>query len=123
MFRQFGIYSSVGLLYEPVDKDQVMFYKEDKKGQILEEGINEAGAMSSFIAAGTSYSSHNQPMLPFYIFYSMFGFQRIGDLAWAAGDSRRSEEHTSELQSLMRTSYAIFCSKIKSKDHRMNTTT
>jgi pyruvate dehydrogenase E1 component len=65
-----------------------MFYREDKKGQILEEGINEAGAMSSFIAAGTSYSSHNQPMLPFYIFYSMFGFQRIGDLAWAAGDSR-----------------------------------
>ncbi|MFG5864624.1 pyruvate dehydrogenase (acetyl-transferring), homodimeric type, partial [Pseudomonas sp. CR1201] len=64
------------------------FYREDKKGQILEEGINEAGAMSSFIAAGTSYSNHNQPMLPFYIFYSMFGFQRIGDLAWAAGDSR-----------------------------------
>ncbi|WP_447594426.1 pyruvate dehydrogenase (acetyl-transferring), homodimeric type [Aquipseudomonas campi] len=88
MFRQLGIYSSVGQLYEPVDKDQVMFYKEDKKGQILEEGINEAGAMSSFIAAGTSYSNHNQPMLPFYIFYSMFGFQRIGDLAWAAGDSR-----------------------------------
>ncbi|MCY1328505.1 Pyruvate dehydrogenase E1 component [compost metagenome] len=88
MFRQLGIYSSVGQLYEPVDKDQVMFYREDKKGQILEEGINEAGAMSSFIAAGTSYSNHNQPMLPFYIFYSMFGFQRIGDLAWAAGDSR-----------------------------------
>ncbi|MDO2008986.1 hypothetical protein Q2394_24280, partial [Escherichia coli] len=64
------------------DKDQVMFYREDKKGQILEEGINEAGAMSSWIAAGTSYSTHNQPMLPFYIFYSMFGFQRIGDLAW-----------------------------------------
>ncbi len=88
MFRQLGIYSSVGQLYEPVDKDQVMFYREDKKGQILEEGINEAGAMSSWIAAGTSYSCHNQPMLPFYIFYSMFGFQRIGDLAWAAGDSR-----------------------------------
>ena len=88
MFRQLGIYSSVGQLYEPVDKDQVMFYREDKKGQILEEGINEAGAMSSWIAAGTSYSSHNQPMLPFYVFYSMFGFQRIGDLAWAAGDSR-----------------------------------
>ena len=88
MFRQLGIYSSVGQLYEPVDKDQVMFYREDKKGQILEEGINEAGAMSSFIAAGTAYSCHNQPMLPFYIFYSMFGFQRIGDLAWAAGDSR-----------------------------------
>ena len=88
MFRQLGIYSSVGQLYEPVDKDQVMFYREDKKGQILEEGINEAGAMSSWIAAGTAYSTHNQPMLPFYIFYSMFGFQRIGDLAWAAGDSR-----------------------------------
>jgi len=86
MFRQLGIYSSVGQLYEPVDKDQVMFYREDKKGQILEEGINEAGAMSSWMAAGSSYSSHNQPMLPFYAFYSMFGFQRIGDLAWAAGD-------------------------------------
>ncbi|SEI82701.1 pyruvate dehydrogenase E1 component [Azotobacter beijerinckii] len=88
MFRQLGIYSSVGQLYEPVDKDQVMFYREDKKGQILEEGINEAGAMSSWIAAATSYSNHNQPMLPFYVFYSMFGFQRIGDLAWAAGDSQ-----------------------------------
>ena len=88
MFRQLGIYSSVGQLYEPVDKDQVMFYREDKKGQILEEGINEAGAMSSWISAGTAYSIHNQPMLPFYVFYSMFGFQRIGDLAWAAGDSR-----------------------------------
>jgi pyruvate dehydrogenase E1 component len=87
MFRQLGIYSSVGQLYEPVDKEQVMFYREDKKGQILEEGITEAGAMSSFIAAGTAYSTHNQPMLPFYVFYSMFGFQRIGDLAWAAGDS------------------------------------
>ena len=88
MFRQLGIYSSVGQLYQPVDKDQVMFYREDKKGQILEEGINEAGAMSSWIAAATAYSNHNQPMLPFYIFYSMFGFQRIGDLAWAAGDSQ-----------------------------------
>ncbi|GGD00915.1 pyruvate dehydrogenase (acetyl-transferring), homodimeric type [Halopseudomonas salina] len=88
MFRQLGIYSSVGQLYEPVDKNQVMFYREDKKGQILEEGINEAGAMSSWIAAATAYSTYNQPMLPFYIFYSMFGFQRIGDLAWAAGDSR-----------------------------------
>ncbi|WP_150303297.1 pyruvate dehydrogenase (acetyl-transferring), homodimeric type [Pseudomonas saliphila] len=88
MFRQLGIYSSVGQLYEPVDKNQVMFYREDKKGQILEEGITEAGAMSSWIAAGTAYSTYNQPMLPFYIFYSMFGFQRIGDLAWAAGDSR-----------------------------------
>ncbi|MCP1625869.1 pyruvate dehydrogenase (acetyl-transferring), homodimeric type [Pseudomonas nitroreducens] len=87
MFRQLGIYSSVGQLYEPVDKEQLMFYREDKKGQILEEGITEAGAMSSFIAAGTAYSNYRQPMLPFYIFYSMFGFQRIGDLAWAAGDS------------------------------------
>ncbi|CAA6808691.1 MAG: Pyruvate dehydrogenase E1 component (EC [uncultured Thiotrichaceae bacterium] len=88
MFRQLGIYSSVGQLYEPQDKDQVMFYKEDKTGQILEEGINEAGAFSSWIAAATSYSTHAVNMVPFYIFYSMFGFQRIGDLAWAAGDSR-----------------------------------
>ena len=88
MFRQLGIYSSVGQLYEPQDKDQVMFYKEDKTGQILEEGINEAGAFSSWIAAATSYSSHHVNMVPFYIYYSMFGFQRIGDLAWAAGDSR-----------------------------------
>ncbi len=86
MFRQLGIYSSQGQLYEPVDKDQVMYYREDKKGQILEEGINEAGAMSSWIAAATSYSTNNRIMVPFYIFYSMFGFQRIGDLAWAAGD-------------------------------------
>ncbi|MCG7945391.1 MAG: pyruvate dehydrogenase (acetyl-transferring), homodimeric type, partial [Candidatus Thiodiazotropha taylori] len=81
-----GIYSSVGQLYEPVDADQVMFYREDKKGQILQEGINEAGAMSSWIAAATSYSNHGVSMIPFYIYYSMFGFQRIGDLAWAAGD-------------------------------------
>ena len=86
MFRQLGIYSSQGQLYEPVDKDQVMYYREDKKGQILEEGINEAGAMSSWIAAATSYSTNNRIMIPFYIFYSMFGFQRVGDLAWAAGD-------------------------------------
>lgn len=86
MFRQLGIYSSVGQLYEPQDKEQVMFYKEDKTGQILEEGINEAGAMSSWIAAATAYSSHGVNMIPFYIYYSMFGFQRIGDLAWAAGD-------------------------------------
>jgi pyruvate dehydrogenase E1 component len=88
MFRQLGIYSSVGQLYEPQDKDQVMFYKEDKSGQILEEGINEAGAISSWIAAATSYSTHGVCMVPFYIYYSMFGFQRIGDLAWAAGDCR-----------------------------------
>jgi pyruvate dehydrogenase E1 component len=86
MFRQLGIYSSVGQLYEPVDADQVMFYREDKKGQILQEGINEAGAMSSWIAAATAYSNHGVNMIPFYIFYSMFGFQRVGDLAWAAGD-------------------------------------
>lgn len=86
MFRQLGIYSSVGQLYEPQDKAQVMFYKEDKTGQILEEGINEAGAMSSWIAAATAYSAHGVNMVPFYIYYSMFGFQRIGDLAWAAGD-------------------------------------
>ena len=88
MFRQLGIYSSVGQLYEPQDSDQVMFYKEQKDGQILEEGINEAGSFSSWIASATSYSSSNIPTIPFYIFYSMFGFQRIGDLAWAAGDSR-----------------------------------
>ena len=86
MFRQLGIYSSVGQLYEPQDKEQVMFYKEDKSGQILEEGINEAGSMSSWIAAATAYSAHGINMIPFYIYYSMFGFQRIGDLAWAAGD-------------------------------------
>ncbi|MGH6610893.1 MAG: pyruvate dehydrogenase (acetyl-transferring), homodimeric type, partial [Burkholderiaceae bacterium] len=86
MFRQLGIYSSQGQLYEPVDKDQVMYYREDKKGQILEEGINEAGAMSSWIASATSYSTSNRITVPFYIFYSMFGFQRIGDLAWAAAD-------------------------------------
>ena len=86
MFRQLGIYASQGQLYEPVDADQVMFYREDKKGQILEEGINEAGAMSSWIAAATAYANHGRSMIPFYIYYSMFGFQRIGDLAWAAGD-------------------------------------
>lgn len=86
MFRQLGIYSSVGQLYEPVDHDQVMYYREDIKGQILEEGINEAGAMCSWIAAATAYSNHNLQMIPFYIYYSMFGFQRVGDLAWAAGD-------------------------------------
>ena len=86
MFRQLGIYSSVGQLYTPQDKDQVMFYKEDKTGQILEEGINEAGAMCSWLAAATAYSNHAVNMVPFYIYYSMFGFQRIGDLAWAAGD-------------------------------------
>ncbi len=86
MFRQLGIFSQQGQLYEPVDKNQVMYYREDKAGQILEEGINEAGAMSSWIAAATSYSTNNRIMVPFYIYYSMFGFQRVGDLAWAAGD-------------------------------------
>ena len=88
MFRQFGIFSQVGQLYRPQDADQLMFYKEDKSGQILQEGINEAGAMASWIAAATSYSTNDVPMIPFYIYYSMFGFQRIGDLAWAAGDMR-----------------------------------
>ncbi len=88
MFRQLGIYSSVGQLYEPQDRDQIMYYKEDKSGQILEEGITEAGAMASWLAAATSYSTHGVNMLPFYIYYSMFGFQRIGDLAWLAGDMR-----------------------------------
>jgi pyruvate dehydrogenase E1 component len=88
MFRQLGIYSHVGQLYTPQDADQLMIYKEDKNGQILQEGINEPGAMSSWIAAATSYSTNGVSMIPFYIFYSMFGFQRVGDLAWAAGDMR-----------------------------------
>ncbi|MCL4800168.1 MAG: pyruvate dehydrogenase (acetyl-transferring), homodimeric type [Burkholderiales bacterium] len=88
MFRQLGIFSQEGQKYTPVDRDQVMYYREDKAGQILEEGINEAGAMSSWIAAATSYSHSNLVMVPFYIFYSMFGFQRVGDLTWAAGDQR-----------------------------------
>jgi len=87
LFRTLGIYATKGQLYDPVDADQVMFYKEDARGQILQEGINEAGAISSWIAAATSYSNHGVTMIPFYIFYSMFGFQRVGDLAWAAGDS------------------------------------
>jgi pyruvate dehydrogenase E1 component len=88
MFRQLGIYSAVGQLYKPQDADQLMYYREDKSGQVLQEGINEAGAMSSWIAAATSYSTNDLPMIPFYIYYSMFGFQRFGDLAWAAGDMR-----------------------------------
>ncbi len=88
MFRQLGIYSSQGQRYTPHDSDQIMYYKEDKQGQILEEGITEAGAFSAWLAAATSYSNHHYPMIPFYIFYSMFGFQRIMDLAWAAGDSQ-----------------------------------
>ena len=88
MFRQLGIYTSEGQKYVPHDHQQIMYYKEDKKGVILEEGINEAGAMSAWIALATAYSTSSCPMIPFYIFYSMFGFQRIGDLAWAAGDSQ-----------------------------------
>jgi pyruvate dehydrogenase E1 component len=88
MFRQIGIYSSVGQLYTPQDADQLMFYREDKQGQILEEGINEAGSLCSWIAAATAYSNHGVSMIPFYIYYSMFGFQRVGDFIWAAGDSQ-----------------------------------
>jgi pyruvate dehydrogenase E1 component len=88
LFRQVGIYSNTGQKYIPQDKDQVAYYREDKKGQVLQEGINELGAMSSFVAAGTSYSTNDLPMLPVYIYYSMFGFQRVGDMAWAAGDSQ-----------------------------------
>jgi pyruvate dehydrogenase E1 component len=88
LFRQLGIYAPGGQLYQPVDSDQLMYYREDRKGQVLEEGINEAGAFASWIAAGTAYSNHGINMIPFFIFYSMFGFQRVGDLAWAAGDMR-----------------------------------
>ncbi len=86
LFRQIGIYSATGQLYTPQDADQLMSYKEDKKGQMLEEGINEAGSTCSWIAAGTAYANHKQHMVPFYIYYSMFGFQRVGDFIWAAGD-------------------------------------
>ncbi|HKJ94367.1 MAG TPA: pyruvate dehydrogenase (acetyl-transferring), homodimeric type, partial [Gammaproteobacteria bacterium] len=86
LFRQMGIYSPKGQLYEPQDADQLMYYREDKKGQVLQEGINEAGAMSSWIAAATAYTNHGVEMIPFYAYYSMFGFQRVGDLCWAAGD-------------------------------------
>ena len=88
LFRQVGIYSHVGQLYEPVDMDTLLYYKEASDGQILEEGINEAGSMSSFIAAGTAYATHGVNTIPFFIYYSMFGFQRIGDLIWAAADAR-----------------------------------
>ena len=88
MFRQLGIFSQVGQLYTPQDADQLMFYKEDTSGQILQEGINEAGGMADWIAAATSYANHGVAMVPFYVYYSMFGFQRVGDLAWAAGDMR-----------------------------------
>ena len=88
LFRQVGIYSHVGQLYEPVDSDTLLYYKESTDGQILEEGITEAGSLASFIAAGTAYAAHGLPMIPFYIYYSMFGYQRVGDLVWAAADSR-----------------------------------
>ena len=88
MFRQLGIWSSLGQLYKPQDADQLMYYRESKDGQVLQEGINEGGAMSSWIVAATSYSTNNVPMIPFYIYYSMFGLQRVGDLAWLAGDIR-----------------------------------
>src|SRR5919204_1143856 len=88
LFRQFGIYSSLGQLYEPEDHEELLYYREAQDGQILEEGITEAGALSSWLAAATAYSAHGTPMLPFYIYYSMFGFQRVGDLIWAAADSR-----------------------------------
>ena len=88
LFRQLGIYAHKGQLYDPVDSNQFLYYKEEKKGQILEEGINEAGAVSSFVAAGTSYSNHGVHMIPFYIYYSMFGFQRVWDFIWAACDMR-----------------------------------
>ena len=104
MFRQIGIYSPVGQLYQPQDSEQLMFYKEDAHGQILEEGITEAGAISSFIAAGTSYSAHGVPMVPFYIYYSMFGPQRIGDLFWLAGDIKARGSST-------RTVTATCCSR------------
>jgi pyruvate dehydrogenase E1 component len=86
MFRQLGIYAPTGQLYQPEDADQLMYYREDKSGQVLQEGINEAGAMCSWMAAASAYANHGVPMVPFYIYYSMFGFQRIGDFAWAAGD-------------------------------------
>ena len=88
LFRQCGIYSHVGQLYEPVDRDTLVYYKEATNGQLLEEGITEAGSMASLIAAGTAYATHGINTIPFFIYYSMFGFQRIGDLIWAAADMR-----------------------------------
>jgi pyruvate dehydrogenase E1 component len=86
MFRQLGIYAAEGQKYEPMDAGQIMYYREDQKGQILEEGITEAGSMSAWIAAATAYANHHLPLIPFYVYYSMFGYQRVGDLVWAAGD-------------------------------------
>jgi pyruvate dehydrogenase E1 component len=88
LFRQVGIYAHPGQLYEPVDRENLLYYREATDGQILEEGITEAGCLASFIAAGTAYSNHGVSMIPFFIFYSMFGFQRVGDLIWDAADSR-----------------------------------
>src|SRR5580698_7075708 len=88
LFRQIGIYSHVGQLYTPEDKEQLVYYRETQDGQVLEEGITEAGCMASWIAAATSYSTHRLPMIPFFTYYSMFGFQRVGDFIWAAGDMR-----------------------------------
>src|SRR5690606_33062100 len=88
LFAQVGIYAPQGQLYEPVDRNVALYYREAQDGQLLEEGINEAGAISSFVAAGTAYANLGLPMVPFYIYYSMFGFQRVGDLCWLAGDSR-----------------------------------
>src|SRR6185503_9028298 len=88
LFRQYGIYSHIGQLYEPVDSESLTYYREARNGQLIEEGITEAGAMSSFIAAGAAYANQGVPTLPFFIFYSIFGFQRVGDLIYAAGDSR-----------------------------------
>jgi pyruvate dehydrogenase E1 component len=88
LFRQYGIYSHIGQLYEPVDSESLTYYREARDGQLIEEGITEAGALSSFIAAGTAASTHGVQTLPFFVFYSMFGFQRVGDLIWAAGDQR-----------------------------------
>ena len=88
LFRQYGIYSRIGQLYEPVDSESLTYYREARDGQLIEEGITEAGALSTFIASGTAYSTHGVPTLPFYVFYSIFGFQRVGDLIWAAGDQR-----------------------------------
>ena len=88
LFRSIGIYNPAGQHYTPEDREQMSYYREATDGQVLQEGINEAGAMADWIAAATSYSNHGVPMIPFFIYYSMFGFQRVGDLAWAAGDSR-----------------------------------
>ena len=97
LFRQYGIYSRIGQLYEPVDSESLTYYREARDGQLIEEGITEAGALSTFIASGTSYSTHGVPTLPFYVFYSIFGFQRVGDLIWAAGDQRAGVPHRRHL--------------------------